>query len=95
MYKEDDISNKGVRSEGRIKRLYEAEMDVVADIVGMVKTNANVFCKDKIENLTDWFQTTLYTRVLPHIYLGRIRRGTSHVRNCGDFLGLPKSGANT
>ena len=33
------------------KRLAEAEMDAGYDIIGMVRTNTNVFCKDTIENL--------------------------------------------
>ena len=67
LYKENDGSNKGDRSEGR-KRGYnffhscfspknstESVMDVGTDIIDMVKTNKKGLCKDTIENLTkDW-----------------------------------------
>ena len=33
--------------------LAEAAIYVVADMIGMVKTNTKVFCKDTIENLTN------------------------------------------
>ena len=34
------------------KMLSEAAMDVGTDMIGMVKTNTKLFCKDIIENLT-------------------------------------------
>ena len=35
--------------------LEESVMDVVADFIGMVKTNTKLLCKDTIDNITkDW-----------------------------------------
>ena len=37
------------------KKAAEAEMEVGANFIGMVKTNTKVFCKETIEKLTkDW-----------------------------------------
>ena len=37
------------------KRYAEDVMDVGSDMIGVVKTNKYVFCKDTIENMTkDW-----------------------------------------
>ena len=35
-------------------------MYIVADIIGMVKTNTKVFCKDAIKNLTNYWQGGSY-----------------------------------
>ena len=51
----------------------EAEMEVVAELIGMVKKNTKGFCKETIENLTkDWpGGSYLMLRIKPMVPGGR------------------------